>query len=136
MQVIHLNTECMHFLHLAQLHQDAHHPNHAPLVHGLPSRRPGHELLVQEHLPSAELALDNMLELGGQLCLHVLLQPTQDERPDDAVQTIDKVVVPTRVALDDAVHGVRKPVREFFPVTEDVRHEKMEQRPELHQVVL
>jgi len=70
------------------------------------------------------------------LLLDVLLEAAQHERPDDGVEALDEVVVARRVPLNDGVHGVAEPVRELLAGLEHVRHEEVQQRPELHEVVL
>jgi hypothetical protein len=47
------------------------------------------DLLVKNSLESAHFALDDVFRLFRQLRLHVLLETTEEERPEDFVQTTD-----------------------------------------------
>ncbi len=77
-----------------------------------------------------------MLVLLGHLLLHVGLESAQDERPEDLVEAADEVLVVVLVAFDHALERVGEPVLELAVGGEDVRHEEVHERPELHEVVL
>ena len=49
----------------------------------------GLHVLVEEALQRAHVALDQVLGLLGQLRLHLLLEPPQEERAQHLVQTAD-----------------------------------------------
>ena len=122
--------------HLPQLHQDVHHAEEVSAGERGPGGGPGHELLVQVQLALRQPARDDVLELAGQLLLDVPLQAAQQEGPHDAVQPGDQLVVHGAVALHHAGQRVAEPVRELLPGAEDVRHEEVHERPQLHEVVL
>jgi hypothetical protein len=52
------------------------------------------------------------------------------------MQSTNNSIVLAPRTLNDVVHGIRKPVGELLAGSKDVRHEKMKQRPKLHQTVL
>jgi hypothetical protein len=82
------------------------------------------------------VTLYDVLELARHLRFNILLQPTQDEWPNDPMQATNHVVVLARIPFNDIVHWVRKPKRKLLSGAKHVWHEKMQQRPELHQIVL
>lgn len=87
-------------------------------------------------LAAGEGAHDGVLELAGQLLLDIALEAAEEERADDGVQPADEAFVHGPRAFDHVVEGVGEPVAELLARAEDVRHEEVHERPELHQVVL
>jgi hypothetical protein len=95
--------------YLAELHEDVDDAE-IPAAQELLARvRARHELVVEEPLALREAAVDNMLELAGQLGLDLGLEATQDERSQQRVQLgdcFDHVVVHRLARLDSLVHRV------------------------------
>lgn len=77
-----------------------------------------------------------MLVLLGHLLLHVGLDPPQQERPEHLVQPLDQALVVLLAALDHPRQRVGEPLLELAVRLEDVRHEEVHERPQLHQAVL
>jgi len=98
-------------------------------------------LLVQLHLQRAELALDDLLDLVRQLALHILLQPTQQERPKHFMQATNDeqrlFFVQLNLILSTRVGERRvKPLVEALRRVEHFRKDEVEQSPEFGKVVL
>lgn len=80
-------------IHLAQLHEHVDEPQKvARRERGLRVRR-RHEVLVQIPLPLGQPAFDHVLELARELLLHVRLEASKQERPQDGVQPFDELLV-------------------------------------------
>mmetsp|Transcript_8845 Transcript_8845/g.30409 ORF Transcript_8845/g.30409 Transcript_8845/m.30409 type:complete len:769 (-) Transcript_8845:151-2457(-) len=113
---------------LPQLHHDVEQP--APLprtVDGVDVLL--HQVLVPLQLHLAHTNLQDGLLLGGQALLDLCLHPTQQERPQQLVQLVHGLVLlGVRVDLE--------PLIELFRAGKDVRQQKVEESPELVQVVL
>lgn len=78
-----------------------------------------------------------MLKLPRHLRLDILLEATENERTNDTVQSGDDFLVLVCIAaLNHARHRIGEPVRELFPGPEDVRHEEVQETPQLHEIVL
>jgi len=60
----------------------------------------------------------------------------EHERPQHGMQAADEGRIDGRCALDHAGEGVAEPVLEGGVAVEDVGHEEVHQRPQLHEVVL
>ena len=123
---------------LAERHQHVHDAEVGPGLEGVPGLAAGHVVLVQLPLPLAEPAGHQVLELGRQVLLDFGLEAAQEEGPQDAVQPLHDALVPEvgPARLDDVGEGCQEPRLELVVAGEDVGHEEVEERPELHQVVL
>ena len=73
---------------------------------------PGHEVVVEEALPLGEAAVDGVLVLLGQLLLHLVLQPPQQEGPQHLVQPLDEALVVLLRVLHHPRQRVREPLLE------------------------
>mmetsp|Transcript_8505 Transcript_8505/g.28977 ORF Transcript_8505/g.28977 Transcript_8505/m.28977 type:complete len:798 (+) Transcript_8505:345-2738(+) len=123
--------------HLAQLHEHVVEPHRATVRRG--------ELLLQHaHIHALlllrELRVEHVLELVGDAEVHVRLEPAEEEGPEDEVELGDHLLL--LLALEDlllavpVLDGKVKPVLEGVEVVEDVREQKVEEGPELREVVL
>ncbi|PPQ66781.1 hypothetical protein CVT26_009767 [Gymnopilus dilepis] len=105
--------------------------NHLMLLH----------LLIQLTLQRAHPNLDHLLHLIRQLALHVLLQPSQQERPQHLMQAPDNkqglfFVQLDLVARAGVGEGRVEPLVEGLDGVEDLGEDEVEQGPELGEVVL
>lgn len=84
---------------LAQLHQHAHDAKEVAL--GKHSFRPVliDILIVEQSLPSRQVALHDMLNLLGQLLFYVSLHSAQNEWTEDRLQLLDDSQVETLVLV-------------------------------------
>lgn len=95
-----------------------------------------HEVIVEESLSLGEATAHHMLVLLGHLLLHVNLNPPEQERPQHLVQPLDQPFVVLLTALDHSRQRVGEPFFKLSMGLEDVGHEEVHQRPQLHQAVL
>lgn len=92
-------------------------------------------------LQRAHLALDDSLDLVRQVRLDVLLQATEEEGPEDLVKTTDNEQRLFFVQLDLVLaasigEGRVEPLVEALDRPEDLGQDKVEQSPQLWEVVL
>jgi hypothetical protein len=88
---------------------------------------------VRAHKPEA--ARDRVLHLRRQLLGDLALQSAQQKRPQHTVQPVNQLLVGALLALNHTADRI-EPLFELALRRKDVRHQKVHQRPELHQVVL
>lgn len=74
--------------------------------------------------------------LRRHLALDLRLEAPQQKRPQHAVQALDELAADRLARLDGARQRVGEPVLELRVRRKDVRHQKVHQRPQLHEVVL
>jgi hypothetical protein len=96
---------------------------------------------VDALLEGRHAALDDLLDLVGQLRLDVLLEPAEEEGPEDLVQAPDDeqllLLVDVNLVARARVGKRRvEPLVKRLDRVEDFRQDKVEERPELGQVVL
>lgn len=96
---------------------------------------------VDPVLEGRHAALDDLLNLVGQLRLDILLKSSEEERPEDLVQTSDDEQLLLLVDVDLVARscvGERRvePFVERLDRVEDLRQDEVEQRPEFGEVVL
>ncbi|RNA24824.1 hypothetical protein BpHYR1_027375, partial [Brachionus plicatilis] len=113
--------------HLSQLHEYVYNGHVVALGYFFSSRAQRHELVVEQTLSLAQRTLDHVFVLFGHLFFHMGLQTTQYERSKDFVQPFDQLFVN---------FGIVEPVVELTVRGEHVRHQKVHERPQFHQVVL
>lgn len=77
-----------------------------------------------------------MLVFLRHLLLHVSLDPPEQERPQHLVEPLDQAFVVLLTAFDHSRQRVGEPFLELTVRLEDVGHEEVHERPELHQAVL
>lgn len=77
-----------------------------------------------------------MLVFLGHLLLHVSLDPPEQEGPQHFVEPLDQALVVLLTSLDHSCQRVGEPLFELAVGLEDVGHEEVHQRPQLHQAVL
>lgn len=77
-----------------------------------------------------------MLIFFGHLLLHVNLDPPEQEWPQHLVESLDQAFVVLLTALNHSCQRVGEPLFELAVGLEDVGHEEVHQRPQLHQAVL
>ena len=99
------------------------------------------DLLGELDLQRTHLALDDPLDLVGEVRLDVLLQSSEQERPEHLVQTTNDEQRLFFVQLDLVLatgvgEGRIEPLVEALHRAEDFREYKVEQCPQLRQVVL
>jgi len=99
--------------HLAQVHQHVHDREEVAVVHRGLSAVHVDVLVVEVALAPRETALDDVLDLLGQLLLHVPLEPPQHERPQDVLQILNHVQVKTLVLVYALVAGILEPLLEI-----------------------
>lgn len=95
-----------------------------------------HEVIVEKPLSLGEATAHNMLVFFGHLLLHVDLDPPEQERPQHLVQPLDQALIVLLAALDHSRQRVGEPFLELAVGLEDMGHEEVHQRPQLHQAVL
>lgn len=95
-----------------------------------------HEVVVEESLSLGEATAHHMLVFLGHLLLHVHLDPPEQERSQHLVEPLHQALVVLLTALDHSRQRVGEPLLELAVGLEDVGHEEMHQRPQLHQAVL
>lgn len=95
-----------------------------------------HEVVIEEPLPLGETTANHMLVFLGHLLLHVNLDPPEQERPQDLVEPLHQAFVVLLAALDHPRQRVGEPLFELAVGLEDVGHQEVHQRPQLHQAVL
>jgi len=100
------------------------------------SRGLSHEVIVEEPLSLGEAAAHHVLVFLGHLLLHVDLDPPEQEGPQHLVEPLDQALVVLLAALDHPRQRVGEPLFELAVGLEDVGHEEVHQRPQLHQAVL
>lgn len=132
--------------HLAQLHDLVlQAPNTGGLLRVGGSVGEDHSVLLdlfgELDLQRTHLALDDPLDLVGEVRLDVLLQASEQERPEHLVQTTNDEQRLFFVQLDLVLaagvgEGRIEPLVEALDRAEDFREHKVEQRPQLGQVVL
>jgi len=93
-------------------------------------------LIVQEALSSAQVALDNVLDLFRQLLLDISFHSAEKERPENRLELLNDADVERLVLINTLAEGVREPLLEVLLVAEDLRHQEVHQRPQFHHVVL
>lgn len=72
----------------------------------------------------------------GHLLLNISLDSPEQEGPQHLVEPFDQALVVLLTALDHSCQWVGEPLLELAVGLEDVRHEEVHQRPQLHQAVL
>mmetsp|Transcript_5126 Transcript_5126/g.14694 ORF Transcript_5126/g.14694 Transcript_5126/m.14694 type:complete len:252 (-) Transcript_5126:407-1162(-) len=77
-----------------------------------------------------------MLVLLRELLFHVFLQATQQKWPQDRMKPSDDGLVVLGRSLDHAGERVGEPVLELGVGRKHLRHKKMHQRPQFHEIVL
>ena len=122
--------------HLAQLHEHVHDAEKGARAQRVARLPAGHKVLVEQPLALRERARYDVLDLILEALLDVLLEAAQQEGAQDLVQPLDDVLVDRLGALDHPGDRVAEPVLELPVTFEDVRHQKVQQRPQLHEVVL
>ena len=122
--------------HLAQLHEHVHDADERAAAELGARLRVVHKVLVELALALRERAGHHVLDLGEQRLLNVLLEPAEQKRAQDRVEPRDQAFVDRLGALDHPGHRVGEPLLELAMRLEDMRHQKVQQRPELHKVVL
>jgi len=99
------------------------------------------DLLGELALEGRHLALDDALDLVGQVLLDVLLEAAQEERAQNLVQAPDDEERLLLVELDLVLaarvgKGRVEPLVERLDRAEDLGQDKVEERPQLGEVVL
>ena len=95
--------------------------------------------MVDDTLESGHVALDDVLDLVGQLRLDLLLQASEEKRAEHFVQAADDEQRLLLVELDLLAGGGEgrvEPLLERAARLEYVRQEEVEERPQLGQLVL
>lgn len=95
-----------------------------------------HEVIVEKSLSLGEATADHMLVFLRHLLLHINLDPPEQERPQHLVEPLDQPFVVLLTALDHSRQWVGEPFFKLSMGLEDVGHEEVHQRPQLHQAVL
>jgi hypothetical protein len=95
-----------------------------------------HEVVVQIPLPLWEAAHGNVFVLLGHLLFNLTLQSAQQEWSQNFVQPLEYALIEFVLSLDHSSERIGKPLSEVFVGLEHVRHQKVHERPQLHQVVL
>lgn len=95
-----------------------------------------HEVIVQIPLPLWETAHGNVFVLLGHLLLNLTFQSSQQERSQNFMQPLEDTLVELILALNHSSEWIGKPLSEVFVGLKHVRHQKVHERPQLHQVVL
>eukprot|EP00965_Chrysotila_dentata_P166233 5487926-Pleurochrysis_carterae.AAC.1 len=88
--------------YLAQLHEYVHDTQHRAGCEGTFGLGGGHEVFVQVALSPRERARHHVLDFAWQRLLHVLLEPAEEEGPQDGMQPVDHVLVHSLRPLDHA----------------------------------
>jgi hypothetical protein len=134
----------------AELHEDVHHAEEAARGQDLARVVARNEVLVQPALPLRKWHAHDHFLFRRQLFLHILLQAPQDERAQHRMQLREQLSVHRVLALRHSLQRVREPVLwtsalnkerrkaeagssdlELLHRTEDIRHQEVQQRPEL-----
>ncbi len=95
-----------------------------------------HEVIVEKSLSLGEATAHHMLVFLGHLLLHVNLDPPEQEWSQHLVEPLDQALIVLLTALYHSRQRVGEPFFELAVGLEDVRHEEVHQRPQLHQAVL
>ncbi|KAH9409282.1 hypothetical protein TYRP_010285 [Tyrophagus putrescentiae] len=130
---------------LLQLHQTVHQrPRPAPSLLPLLAAVRQQDALrlhvpVEQSLEGGHVALHHVLHLVRQLVLHLLLQPPQQKRSKDLVQSSNNenrlLLIQLHLLAGGGKRGV-EPLLKGVAGLEDRREEKVEQRPQLGELVL
>jgi len=92
--------------------------------------------LIQNLLAFGHFAQDLMLVLLADLVLDVLLDAAQHERLQNGVQSLNFDLVELFLVLTVCLDVLGEPLIEQLMGVEEVRHHKVEQRPQFGHVVL
>lgn len=95
-----------------------------------------HEVVVEESLSLGEATTHHMLIFLGHLLLHISLDPPEQKGPQHLVESLDQALVVLLTALNHSCQRVGEPLLKFAVGLEDVGHEEVHKRPQLHQAVL
>ena len=77
-----------------------------------------------------------MLDFLRQLFLDITLHSAQEERSQDRLQLLDDADVERLVLVNTLAERVREPLFKVLLVAEDLRHQEVHERPELHHIIL
>jgi len=126
---------------LAQLHDGVHEGLGAVLAALVVGQdlAPGLHVVVDLALQRRHVALDDVLDLVGQLALHLLLEAPEQERPEHLVQAPDdeqRLLLVQLHLLAGGGEGRVEPLLEGGAGLEDGGQQEVEEGPELGQLVL
>lgn len=99
-------------------------------------RGQSHEVVIEKSLSLGEPAADHMLKFLRHLLLYIHFDPPEQEWPQYLVKPFDQALVVFLAALDHSCQRVGEPFFELTVGLEDVWHEEVHQRPQLHQAIL
>ena len=95
-----------------------------------------HKVIIKKPLSLGEATAHHMLIFLGHLFLNINLYPPEQERSQHLVKPLNQAFIVLLTALDHSCQWVGKPFFEFPVGLENMGHEEVHERPQLHQAVL
>ena len=77
-----------------------------------------------------------MFNFLWELLLDIPLHSSEKERPKDRLQLLDNSDVERLILIDALTEWIREPLLEVLLIAEDLRHQEVHERPQLHDVIL
>ena len=122
--------------HLPKLHEHVHDREKVAITEDVASPVVVDVLVVEETLAPGKIALHYVLDFFRQLLFHVPFHPSEQKWPQNRLQFLHHAQIERLVLIDALRKGITKPLLEVLLVREDLRHQKVHKRPQLHNVIL
>lgn len=84
-------------------------------------------LVVQEALAAGQCALDNVLDLFGELLFDVTLHPSEEEGSQNGLELLNDADIETLILINALTEWIRKPLFEVLLAAEDLGHKEVHQ---------